>query len=378
MTDSYTALFASDIHMSNELPHAKPSEDGRTDRLDDQIKLWSRFYRVASKYGAEDFWLLGDVFDKPRLDALTLTYTTRVLYQSPVPVRLLPGNHDAHTIEGHRFTLEAYGQLPAADVHYHGGRPPQPFCPKPWLVFWPVEFMNFEATRATLHDIQEQIKDGLPDTWGERMDVLLFHNSILGCTHSGWLCDIGMSADEVCEGFDFVISGHFHDTQMFGDGRGMYLGAPMHHRFDDAGRKAGIWLMEFHEGGEITRSFYNGKAPRFHEVDWGTEPEETINSGDYLRYKVSATHAEWAKLRSAVEVAVADVQRRHGVRASFRHVPVYHHEARIESHGDMAMAGAATNVSAYVDASDVDTSGLSLKRLREIGAQALEASRRAK
>lgn len=379
MTDSYTALWTGDIHMNNNLPHARPSAEGRTDRMDDQIRLWDRFAQVGAKVGAEDMWVVGDLFDHGKVDAVTLAETARVCAGFPLDQYILPGNHDANSIQGGRFNLEAFGHL-AQNIKYIGGRPPKPIQPRPWLVIWPVEFMPVEETKAALRDIRERIADGLPGTKGERMDVLVIHNAIVGCSHVGWVCDSGLDADEVCEGFDYVIAGHFHDHQTFGpDGRGMYLGAPMHHRFDDAGRKAGFWALKFTEGHTMYKKWYGGRAPTFHESEFFDPGLDALAKelipNDYLRLKVTATHSEWVTIKPDVAAAV-EVLKAEGIRASFIHKPVYHHAARIKSHGKMGVATMDENVEAYVMSTDVDTAGLDLKKLKAIGRAALENARK--
>ena len=126
--DTYTALFASDLHMNNNLPHAKPTRDGRTDRMDDQIALWERFGRIAGKVYAEDFWVLGDLFDHGKVDAVTLAETAKAMASFPTRVCLLPGNHDAHTVVGGRFNLEAFGHF-TDNIVYVGGKVPRPRQP---------------------------------------------------------------------------------------------------------------------------------------------------------------------------------------------------------------------------------------------------------
>lgn len=380
-SSSYTGLFTGDIHMNNSLPHAKPASDGRTDRMLDQIKLWERFGKVFKKSNASDLWVLGDLFDHGKVDAVTLSDTAHCVAAFPGPIRLLPGNHDANTIHGGRFNLEAFGHL-SDKVLYLGGYDVTPILPRPWLVFWPLEFMPIEATRKSLEDIRARIRDGVPKVhFGERMDVLLFHNAVMGCTHGGWECDDGLAPEEMCDGFDFAVGGHFHDTQVFGpDGRGMYLGAPMHHRFSDVGRRAGVWALTFKEGGEVTKAFYNGRAPRFHEAVWldgksEFTSDEDRNAGDYVRIKVTATHAEWSTLKPQV-IAEAERLTKLGLRVSFKHTPLYHHETRIKTHDGMARASMESNVEAYADADDVDTSGLDIARLKTLGREVLSGARR--
>jgi hypothetical protein len=71
---------------------------------------------------------------------------------------------------------------------------------------------------------------------------------------------------------------------------------------------------------------------------------------------------------------MVDGLRSEGIRASFKHKPIYHHETRLEPHTSdvFSMEG---GVSSYVNASDVETQGLSVKVLKGIGLEALAAAR---
>src|SRR5690606_29453075 len=135
------------------------------------------------------------------------------------------------------------------------------FQVRDWLNFWPVEYSPMERAKDLIGACRERAKKQ------SGSNVLLMHQSVLGCTHIGWICDDGLSPEEVCEGFDWVFTGHFHDPQNFGPNKkGLNLGAPMHHRFDDAGRKAGFWYVRFEEDGSAKRVFIDGGCPNFHSI----------------------------------------------------------------------------------------------------------------
>lgn len=374
MGSNYKALWTADIHMSNALPHSRPEANGVTDRLADQVRLWESFGWAATQEGAEHLWVCGDIFDHGKLDAVTLAETAAAVNMVPCKKLFLPGNHDANSIQGGRFNLEAFGSL-SPNVVYLGG-PTRPFQVRPWLTFWPVEFMPVEATLARLEDIRAQIADGIPSARRKRVDVLVMHNSIMGCSHGGWICDSGLDANEVCRGFDHVISGHFHDHQPFG-GVGFYLGSPMHHRFDDAGRFDGFWLLEFAPDGTLEKKHCKSKTPRFHELDY--ESSELVKQlklcapGDYVRLKAHATHTEWVELKPKL-VALAEKLSKAGLRVSLIHKPAYHHITRIAVKKDGTTVSMRENVESYVDSPTVDTSGLDVARLKRIGAEALSTA----
>lgn len=360
-SDAYRSLHISDIHMSNSLPHARQSDArGVTDRLADQLAMWDRVYRAAERARCEHIFVQGDLFDHSRTDAITLTETFRVLGRAPVPVSVVPGNHDGVNTRGERFTVEALSEV-AGCRYMHTG---EPFCPREWLTFWPLEFSPLERTRAALKAMQLK---------RDVTNVLLMHNSIVGCTHSGWTCEEGqgLDANELTDHFDHVLSGHFHDPQHFGR-NGRYLGAPMHHRFDDVGRPAGFWIMQWQRSGVRKEVFVDGGCPRFHTVglaDKAGRDELATRAGDYVRVVVRCTHAKLVKRQIAAERYVEELVAK-GLRANWIHEPVYHHVSRMPTTNKSGKAEVLTPrkmVSGYVDAVEVDTSGLDAKALKRLG-----------
>jgi len=208
----------------------------------------------------------------------------------------------------------------------------------------------------------------------DKVNVLLFHNSVLGAKHLGWVCDDGIEGDEVCEGFDWVISGHFHEHQEFGkDSTGMYLSAPMHHHYGDVGRDAGFWIIKFMPDGSREDKFIESKLPRFHKYQAMGDVTDA-RKGDYLRYEVEATHAEWAKLKPEVK-AMCDQLVEEGYHADYKHKPIYHHETRLAPQDEAATLTLEDAVSKYAEMTGVVTTGLDVKVLKRIGLETLSAIR---
>lgn len=372
---TYRILAISDIHMSNKLPQAQLVADGATDRLNDQLALWERVHAAAREHRVNRTLVLGDLFDKSLVDAVTLTSTIEAIMASPSPVDILPGNHDAISTQGGRFTVEAFGKMGAKRVRYIGGAPGEPLEVDGWLRFWPIEYCNSNRAVAAITSIRE----GFAKSGAVPTECLLLHHSIVGCSHLGWTCDDGLDADWVTEGFDHVFSGHFHEHQRFGlDGRGMYLGAPMHHRMDDEGREAGFWVIEFNDEGGREEQWLDGGAPKMHTALWQGSAAKTTHAaapGDYLRVVVEATHAEWTTLRAAVMEYISRLKGE-GIRATFKHRPLYHHEVRLEPSEVGEKLSMDEMSDAYVDSADVATGGLDTALLKRLGRRALEEARR--
>lgn len=359
-------LSSADLHMSNKMPHARPSTAGRTDRLDDQLAMLAQMRKVCADEKVDAVLLLGDIFDQSKVDAVTLTHTVEEVVKFPCPTYILPGNHDAVSIRGGRFTVEAFGAMGRENIKYiDGGK-----LRLGGVNFWPLPYMPAGETRQRL----DSIRSGLDP---EQPNVLLFHNSILGCTHIGWKCDDGLEPEEVCKGFDWVLSGHFHDTQRFGPGEiGMYLGAPMHHHFGDVGRPAGFWLFDF-KGKKRTEKFIQTEAPQFYQYD-DLDAKVNAMAGDYVRFRITATHADWALMKLKAKGLITRLESE-GVRADCKHDPIYHHESRIGDVAKKRSKAAAMSmdeaVAKYVSADGVEMGGLDRERLKAIGREALAAVR---
>lgn len=363
---SFKVLASADLHMTNRLPYARPSADGRTDRFDEQLLVLRQMREEAKRQRVDWVLLLGDIFDKSLVDAVTLTHTVEEIVQFHCPVGILPGNHDANSLKGGRFTVEAFGAMKRDGLRFLHSEEPLDFD---WLKFWPVAFMPVDPTRAALNRIRDRLNR-------DETNVLLFHNSIIGCTHIGWKCDDGLRPAEVCARFDYVLAGHFHTHQLFGKRKqGMYLSAPMHHHFGDVGREAGFWIFTFHENGRRDELYIKSDAPRFY-IYSDLAAKVTGVPGDFVRYILRCTHPEWEALAPQARAVCAALEHK-GIRADFKHNPIYHHESRLSS-ATVERAKALSleeAVAQYVDMPGVVLGKLDKERLKEIGREGLSAAR---
>lgn len=364
---TFTVLAVADVHMSNKLPYARPTSNGLTDRFQDQLKLWETIHAAADEHDVNAILDLGDLFDKSLVDPVTLTHTVEAILEGDWPHYILPGNHDANSIRGGRFIVEALGKM--RQDHIHVLEAGDKLEAQGWLTFWAIPFTTAGPTRTRLAEIRAEMDK-------RQVNVLLFHNSVIGARHLGWVCDDGLTPDEVCEGFDWVLSGHFHDQQIFGT-TGLYLGAPMHHSFVDVGREAGFWIIKFRSNRKCNHTFTSTDLPTFHLRDDLDADVDEVQPGDYLRYEIKATHADWAKTKPKARERCEKL-REAGIKADFKHKPIYHHEARLvesdetEKTAKLSMGAA---VSRYVEAADVVKGDLDPKRLKQIGREAIEAVR---
>jgi len=377
----WSAIITADIHMSNRMPYARPTKDDRTDRLEDQMAVWDQIHAAAERYDVDSVLILGDLFDRSKVDPVTLTHTVEAIMKTKRQIFILPGNHDANSIKGGRFAVEAFREMKNDLVKVIGEKPGQSLevemDGKCNLAFWPLAFSPVGQTEIELKKIRKC-------TDKNDFNALLIHNSIMGAHHMGWECDDGLDPRKTCAGFDMVLAGHFHQNQELDAGkpdgiRYQYLGAPMHHDFSDVGRESIVWLYEFEDnasgGLDVTAAKIPIQAPEFFTM----EPENVVpkmKPGDFIRVIVKATHAEWAKRRHAVETMV-DSLKGDGIRASYMHKPVYHHGSRIKEakSGRSETFSMENAISEYISTEGVSTAGLDKSQLKTLGMEALATAR---
>jgi len=382
MKKSFKALFVADIHMSNKLSYSKPTKNGLTDRFEDQLILLDRIKEIAEQKKVDKIFILGDLFDKSLVDAVTLTHTITKIVDYNCPVAILPGNHEANTIKGGRFVVEAFDAMKKNNLEVLGLRNKNKLevkCDKGIINFWSIKYKTIEETKDDLKKIRKDLND-------KQQNILLIHNSIIGSTHMSWLCDEGLDARKDFKGFDLILAGHFHKKQSFSEpskisSNGFYLGAPMQHNFSDSDNNPGLWFLEFN-GDTIKKEFIeNDFSPRFFifrnkdikSFESLNLLEHKINSGDYLRFVFEATYPEWIKQKNVIKI-ICDDYKNKNIKASFLHQPISQHKTRLDSKKDLIkILSIESSIEKYVDAISVTTKGLNLKRLKTLGQDILKA-----
>lgn len=362
------AIFTADVHMSNTLPFSTVVENGCSDRLLDQLSLWKKIYKVIKKKGAQCLVILGDLFDRSKVDAVTLTHTVSSIVNCPVPVFILPGNHDASTMSGGRFTVEAFSSMDKQDVTVIGLKDKNE-----WgmggddVVFWPISFRTISETEKTIMGIKGRMKD-----WDN--NILLLHGSILGADSYGWKCDDGLDP-KIFEGFDQVLAGHFHQTQSFSD-NGFYVGSPMQHHFGDCGSDCGVWLAEFNKGEKNKFEYIKIRTPKFHIFDYDEFSVDILKKkkykgGDFIRFNVVSTHADFVKKKVAVEETCRLLTDK-GFKVNYRHKQISQTNERISIAKKDGIIQLDSAVSKYVKSTQTE---LKPEQLIRLGKEILEGVR---
>jgi len=365
----FRALFTADLHMSNNLPYSKHVSEGVSDRLIDQGNLINRILNDATNYNCDAIFILGDVFDQSRVDAITLTETIRWLSNTPVDMYILPGNHDGINTRGERFIVEAFDVIPR--IHYIGldsmvGLDPLELADG--LMFFPIPFMPIDKTIDVLKNILDKRNKC-------KSNVLLMHNSVVGCKYGNWKCEDGFGIKKnILSQFDYVLSGHFHTSQKIGK-NGMYLGSPLHFRYDDCGRKSGYWIIEWDRNGKIKKKFIDGRCPKFHLIELDEWVDDLdINKNDYVKIDITCTSSELPSKKNIAQDIVNKLLE-NGVNAKWSHTPVYHHNKRITTDFENNVDSMNEIINKYLDSVDVNISGLNVQDLKNVGIDILESAK---
>jgi DNA repair exonuclease SbcCD nuclease subunit len=356
-------LFTADWQLCNSLPHSRVTEDGETDRLRDQLSVVSKIGEIAKAENVDEIFLLGDVFERRLLDAITLRAGMSAVIQLSqiAPVRMLPGNHDVNSSTGERDLLEAFVELQDERVT-HLSKYEYVMKTSDQVAFFPAPWLPVSLARKKIERLRAgRIKSCL--------NVLLLHQGINGCKDGGWVCENELEDREVCEGWDLVLAGHFHDRQVFGP-CGEYVGAPMQHDFRDAGAgDRGVLVVDFKGREAPTKKFVVIDSPKFfvHKWDFGHDNKQLISrklgvrTGDYLRIDVEATSQQWSALQPEVDSLVSFYRQGVNVMPP-KHLPIAQIETRLQTSSDAPSVEEA--IARYVEFAN--TEGLDKQRLLEV------------
>jgi len=277
-------LVFSDLHADNLLPLSVYNEDGLGDRLVDAVEALTRIWRVAEEEGVQAILFLGDLFNRPRVDSMTMTTIGRALYKLQdafqLPLVLLPGNHDSAGRLTTSSTVDVFGALALPHAIIARDEEPAVWDADPTFCFVAKRYDRPDVAGPNLAAHLASVPD-------PSKTILLLHHDIKGAKVGSWMTE-GLDRD-VLKRFRLVLSGHYHQPQVltpsgeriepspefesvpFGDldcGTVVYIGAPQQIDFGDVGGARGVWLLETFPTGKVSLEFRQLDGPRFASVDF--------------------------------------------------------------------------------------------------------------
>ncbi len=234
----------SDLHISNSLPYSHTAEDGISDRIRDIILF---FRRVRGELPPTVI-VLGDIFDRRRLDAVTIKVGTKLLgnlVTSGHRVIVLPGNHDTEDAAGKHNTVQYLAEI-KCHILKHGET-------------FEIDGVTFHAfpylaTKAFVAMVKAQaLADGV--------NVALVHQAVKGSRQG----DVPFPSEippTLFDRFDLAIGGHVHHRQRVG--KVAFVGSTWNIDFREANEVSGYHLFD---PKTLDLEFVSSTMPRFHTFD---------------------------------------------------------------------------------------------------------------
>ncbi len=268
------ALF-SDLHAHPFQQYARVLPNGRNSRLQDALDAIAAVRRSAVEHGARAVVFGGDLFHTMgRLDVGTLNGVfaeIAAFSAAHLPVFLLVGNHDQADKTG-RHSLEVFKVLEHVVVMDEPGWYTHPGAPG--LAVYAIPHReDTNALRTLLGAIP-------PAPASDAQRLLILHAGFDGAKtgpHEYRMAS-ELAAGDVPDGFDLVLSGHYHLPQWIDEGRRIaYIGAATHQSWGDANQPRGHAIADL---ATRTLARFESGAPRFLRL--APSEIERARAGDFV------------------------------------------------------------------------------------------------
>lgn len=239
-----TFIHTSDFQLGMTRWFLSPSAQSRFD--DDREEAVARLGELASETGAEFIVVAGDVFEHNSLNKSTLLRSKEVLKNLPVPVYLLPGNHDPLVADSIFFNSFADNVHVIADSEPIEVRSGVEIVGAPYL----SKRANYDLVRRALEPLEP-----LDRASGAVARIAVGHGQVesrAGEAEESDADTIDLTFVEDCLDrgvIDYLALGDTHSTASLGrTGKVWFSGSPETTAFDDRERDSGNALVVRVEG----------------------------------------------------------------------------------------------------------------------------------
>ena len=291
------ALF-SDLHAHPFAQYARVLPSGLGSRLQDALDAVATVRRAASEAGAAAVVFGGDLFHTmSRLDVVALNGVFREVAafgRAGLPVFLLVGNHDQAGRNG-QHALEVFKTLDHVVVMDQPG----------WYSHRDAAALGVYAVpyREDTNEVRALLSAIPPPPAICARRLLLLHTGFDGARTGPheYRMSSELAVGDVPDGFDFVLSGHYHLPQWLDERRRIaYIGALTHQSWGDVNQPRGYAIADLER---LTLERFESGAPRFLRLEPGDL--DPVRPGDFVEVVVphdaddSAVLAAQAGLASA-------------------------------------------------------------------------------
>ena len=286
-----TFIHTSDFQLGMTRWFLSPAAQSRFD--DDREAAVSRLGELATETGAEFIVVAGDVFEHNSLSKTTLLRAKDMFRRLPVPVYLLPGNHDPLVADSIFFNSFADNVHVIADSEPIEVRPGLEIVGAPYL----SKRANYDLVRRALEPL-EPAEEGA-------VRIAVGHGQVESRAGEGEDSDadtIDLAFVEECldKGvIDYLGLGDTHSTESLGStGKVWFSGSPETTAFDDRERDSGNALVVTVEGERVDVAKHHVGRWDFRAID------ADVNSLEEVEAFLAELDAVPEKIRTAVKYSL--------------------------------------------------------------------------
>ncbi|OFK64426.1 DNA repair exonuclease [Corynebacterium sp. HMSC076G08] len=286
-----TFIHTSDFQLGMTRWFLSPAAQSRFD--DDREAAVLRLGELATKTGAEFIVVAGDVFEHNSLSKSTLLRAKDMFKRLPVPVYLLPGNHDPLVADSIFFNSFADNVHVIADSEPIAVRPGVEIVGAPYL----SKRANYDLVRRAL--------EPLPPAEEGAVRIAVGHGQVESRAGEGEDSDadtIDLAFVEECldKGvIDYLALGDTHSTESLGrSGKVWFSGSPETTAFDDRERDSGNALVVTVEGDRVDVVKHRVGRWDFRAIDADIDSMEDVEG--FLKFLDAVPE----KIRTAVKYSL--------------------------------------------------------------------------
>ena len=286
-----TFIHTSDFQLGMTRWFLGPAAQSRFD--DDREAAVLRLGELATETGAEFIVVAGDVFEHNSLSRSTLLRAKDMFKRLPVPVYLLPGNHDPLVADSIFFNSFADNVHVIADSEPIKVRPGVEIVGAPYL----SKRANYDLMRRALEPL-EPAEEGA-------VRIAVGHGQVESRAGEGEDSDadtIDLAFVEECldKGvIDYLALGDTHSTESLGrSGKVWFSGSPETTAFDDRERDSGNALVVTVEGERVDVVKHRVGRWDFRAID------ADVNSLEEVEAFLAELEAVPEKIRTAVKYSL--------------------------------------------------------------------------
>lgn len=286
-----TFIHTSDFQLGMTRWFLGPAAQSRFD--DDREAAVLRLGELATETGAEFIVVAGDVFEHNSLSRSTLLRAKDMFKRLPVPVYLLPGNHDPLVADSIFFNSFADNVHVIADSEPIKVRPGVEIVGAPYL----SKRANYDLVRRALEPL-EPAEEGA-------VRIAVGHGQVESRAGEGEDSDadtIDLAFVEECldKGvIDYLALGDTHSTESLGrSGKVWFSGSPETTAFDDRERDSGNALVVTVEGERVDVVKHRVGRWDFRAID------ADVNSLEEVEAFLAELEAVPEKIRTAVKYSL--------------------------------------------------------------------------